>query len=169
MGKIINNISNVFLPLKENIYRKKFFIYLLLFLVLFSIIPAIIISLFLKGFGGNLYERIIFGFIKNIALFTILDWVYYIIATVIATLLVINYSYNKCNDKTSLSTIFLGTISATCPVCILPIVGLLGFSAFIGAYNYLIKSVILIALFIVTIYISNKKSTCKVKRDDLNG
>lgn len=166
MKKTINKVSNVFLPLKESTYRKRFFLYFLLFLVLFNIISTIIISLSLKGFGGNFYERVIFSFIKNIALFTLLDWLYYIIATVIVTLLVINYSYNKCNGKTSLSTIFLGTISATCPACILPIVGLIGFSAFIGTYNYLIKSFILIVLFIVTIYISNKKNICKVKGGD---
>jgi len=163
MKKIKKYYKNTIHPITQKKYQKKFVKNFIILSILFLTFSTIIVSFSVTNFQGNIIDKALFSLLKNNSMLTISDWIFFFLSSSVISLMLVNYSFYKCTEKSSLSTMLLGAITATCPPCLLPLLGAVSFGPLIGKLNYPIKIITLLILLTSTVYISNN-AKCEIKK-----
>ena len=108
---------------------------------------------------GTIMDLILFGGLKAFSTFKAFDWIILALFPLVGGLLFANYSYWKCASKTASSGLVVGLFAATCPACILPIMGISSVVTFLTGISVYLKLGALILLVGGTYYVANKR-TC---------
>ena len=128
----------------------------------FSILLALVAT---KPFPkGPVIDVILFGGLKAFAGFLVYDWIMFVGLILVGALLFANYSYWKCNTKkTGTAGVTAGLLTATCPACILPALGITSLGAGFAVAANIAKFVILVVLVGATYFIVNKQQKCGIR------
>lgn len=158
----MNNFTIVFYPLKNKKAIKIFLLSAIIISVIYLLF-SIALSLFsTTPFPkGNLIEVILFGGFKAFSTFIAIDWIILALFPLFGGLLFANYSYWKCKtSKTANTGLVAGLFAATCPACILPVLGIFSSAAFLASISIYIKIGALILLIGATYFVANKQNKC---------
>jgi len=114
---------------------------------------------------GNIMDVILFGLFKAFLSFLVLDWVIFIGFIIFGSLLYANYEYWKCPSKKSGHVgIMAGLVTATCPACILPVLGLSAIAVGVSTVTTYIKIGLLVGLLAMTYIVVYKQKSCKITK-----
>ena len=114
---------------------------------------------------GPLLQVIQFGGLKAFAGFLMLDWVVFFGFILVGALLFANYGYWKCPSKTTGHVgLMAGLVTATCPACILPVLGITSFAAGVSTATLFIKIGLLGGLLVATYLVVYKQKSCKITK-----
>ncbi|MBC8500708.1 MAG: hypothetical protein ISS25_00445 [Nanoarchaeota archaeon] len=153
----------IFFPLKEKKTIKVFLLSTIIIAIVyvsFSIILSLLSTRPLPE--GSMINILLFTGFKAFSGFNVFDWVILGLFPIIGGLLYANYSYWKCKaNKAANVGLVAGLLAATCPACILPVVGISSFIAFLTKISIYIKIVALLVLVWGTFYVANIQ--CKTK------
>jgi len=158
----------LFEPLCERKYAIKF-ILVFIGLAFVFVAAAIITSLLsLKPFPGISGAVIGFAAIKAFSVFQATDYVLLVLFPLLAALLWVHYDHARCvpNGESKKSGVFgstgvfLGLISAACPLCLIPLLGLTASAAVIAPIARGIKLVGLLLLVVALVFVIRKNACC---------
>jgi len=155
-------IKAIFDPLKKKESLKVFFLALTIIAGVYFIFSIGFALLSIKPFPqGKIMDIIIFSGFKAFSTFFLIDWILLALFPLVGGLLFANYSYYKCKTSTAGKTgLGLGLIAATCPACILPILGFTAAITFLTKISIYIKIGALLLLVGATVYVANKEKKC---------
>jgi hypothetical protein len=155
-------IESIFYPLKEKKSIQVFFLSAFVITMTY-----LIFSISLSVFStrplpkGNAIDIILFGGFKAFSSFTSSDWAILALFPVFGGLLFANYTYYKCKtSKSGQAGLIVGLLAATCPACILPVVGVSVFFTFLTKISIYIKAAALILILISTFLVANSRNKC---------
>lgn len=113
---------------------------------------------------ANITDLILFGSLKAFATFNYVDWIILAMFPLAGGILFANYSYWKCkSNKTAKTGLAFGLLAATCPACILPVVGFYSFVTFLTGISIYIKLGALLLVIGATVFVANQKNVCVEK------
>jgi len=112
---------------------------------------------------GSLIDIILFGGLRAFSGFRPIDWVILGLFPIFGGILFANYSFWKCKTSGTAKTgLFAGLLAATCPACILPVIGASSVLTFVTKISIYIK-IGALALIIGATYVVVRKqgNNCK--------
>jgi len=126
---------------------------------------SIIVAMFSIGFNVMPFSDLFsFAIIKSFSLFTIADWVVFALFPILGGLVFANYEHWKCkSSKIAHSGLVGGLLVATCPACILPVLGLTAATTAVFQISWIIKIGALALLLVSTYLIAYKQQKCIIK------
>jgi len=132
----------------------------ILYLV-FSVVLALVTT---RPFPkGPVLDVIAFGWIKANSFLLPFDWIIFILIVLSGAMLFANYSYWRCGQKAAGKVgITAGVIAATCPACILPVLGISALGTAVAVASNIIKVAIVLVLVGATYFIVNKQKKCGI-------
>lgn len=156
------NFKAIFEPLKDKKALKTFFLSIIIIAIIYISFSVILSIIAVKPLpNGSIIDVILYGGLRAFSTFNILDWIILSLFPLLGGLLFANYSYWKCeNSKVGNTGLIAGLLAATCPACILPIIGITSFITFLTKITIYIKIIALLLLLGGTIYVANKN--CKI-------
>ena len=107
-------------------------------------------------------ELLSFAAVKAFLSFTAADWIVFALFPVAAGLLFANYDYWRCKSQMGQVGLFAGLIAATCPACILPVLGLTAFTTLAFRISWVIKLAALAFIVFATYLIARKQQKCRM-------
>jgi hypothetical protein len=155
-------LKPVFTPLKNKKALKVFFISALTLSVIY-VVFSVSLSMFVTTPlpGGTFFDYILFGGFNAFSTFLWYNWIILSFFPILGGLLFANYTYYKCKvSKTGQGGLAVGLLAATCPACILPLVGVFSFVALLTKYTIIVNIAALFLILGTTIYVANKKGKC---------
>lgn len=156
------NFKAIFIPLKDKKTIKVFFVSVIIIAIVYFAFSVVLSLLTTKPLpDGSIVDILLFSGFKAFSTFNILDWIILGLFPLFGGLLFANYSYWKCkNSKVGNTGLIAGLLAATCPACILPVIGITSFITILTKIAIYIKIIALLLLLGGTIYVANKN--CKV-------
>ncbi len=105
----------------------------------------------------------LFSFVKSIYQFPLIDVVLFAGIVLSSVLLFANYNYWKCSSESIGKVgLFAGIFALSCPACLLPLLGVVSFSAFALQLGYILKIGALLLIIGGTYFVANRESKCKI-------
>jgi len=112
---------------------------------------------------GYTVDYALFSFVKSIYQFPLADLALFAGIVLSAVLLFANYNYWKCSsENVGKVGLIAGIFALSCPACLLPLLGVVSFSAFALQLGYALKIGALILILGGTYFVANRKSKCKI-------
>lgn len=154
----------IFQPLKEKKSLK------------IGIISAVIITIVYFAFSlilgllsiGKWYDESFlliaqFAILKSFSGFRFIDWILFFGLPLAGGLLFANYQYWKCKSNATANIgLVAGLFAATCPACILPILGLASIATTLFNLSLFIKTGALVIIIASTYFVIYKQQKCRV-------
>jgi hypothetical protein len=157
----------IFKCFKDRKARNYFYISAIILTVIYVAFSIIIALLTTKPFvTGPILEVILFGWFKAKSFLLPFDWFVFWAFIIVGALLFANYKYWKCSSKASgKAGMIAGLITATCPACILPVLGLTSIAVGFSRITNIIKISLLILLVAATYYVALKQKDCLISKE----
>jgi len=129
---------------------------------------SIFVSMLSIGFDAMpFFDLFSFGLIKSFSMFTIADWIVFALFPIIGGLVFANYEYWKCkSSKIAHTGLVGGLLAATCPACILPVLGLASATTAVFQLSWIIKISALVLLLASTYLIAYKQQKCVIDKNN---
>ena len=106
-----------------------------------------------------------FAILKSFSGFVLVDWLLFFGLPLSGGLLFANYNYWKCKSNTAGNIgLVAGLFAATCPACILPILGLASIATTLFNLSLIIKTSALVVIVASTYFVIYKQQKCKVSQ-----
>ena len=104
-----------------------------------------------------------FAILKSFSGFKFIDWILFFALPLSGGLLFANYQYWKCKSNAAANLgLVAGLFAATCPACILPILGLASIATTLFNLSLYIKTSALVIIIASTYFVIYKQRKCKV-------
>ena len=126
---------------------------------------SVLVTMYSVGFNSmSLHNLFIFSLFKSFSSLVLSDWIFLFLFPLIGGLLFANYEYWKCkNSKTANTGLFAGLIAATCPACILPVLGLTSLTTVVLRISWVVKISALAILLFSIYFIAYRQNKCDIK------
>ena len=106
-----------------------------------------------------------FAILKSFSGFRFIDWILFFGLPLSGGLLFANYRYWRCKGNSAANIgLVAGLFAATCPACILPILGLASIATTLFNISLFIKISALVIIIASTYFVIYKQQKCKVKQ-----
>ena len=136
-----------------------------IFIGIIYFIFSIVVVMLSIGFDALPFSDLFsFAIIKSFSLFTIADWVVFALFPILGGLVFANYEHWKCkSSKTANAGLVGGLLAATCPACILPVLGLTAATTAAFQISWIVKIGALILLLVSAYFIAHKQQKCMIE------
>jgi len=117
-----------------------------------------------KGYAESFLLIAQFAILKSFLGFRFIDWIFFFGIPLSGGLLFANYNYWKCKSNSMANTgLIAGLFAATCPACILPILGLASIATTLLNISLFIKISAIVIIIASTYFVIYKQQKCKVR------
>lgn len=160
------NIFIIFEPLKDKKSLKIGIIATLIITFLYFLFSVILGLISIgKWYDESFLLILQFALLKSYSQFRFIDWIFLFAFPLVGGLLFANYEYWKCKSSTGANVgLIAGMIAATCPACILPILGAASLTTAAFNASWIIKISALVLLISSTYYVAYIQQKCKVDK-----
>ncbi len=126
---------------------------------------SVLITMYSVGFTSmSLPNLFIFSLFKAFSLLVLSDWIFLLLFPFAGGLLFANYEYWRCkSSKTANVGLMGGLIAATCPACILPVLGLTSLTTTVLRISWVVKISALALLFVSIYFVAYRRNKCDIE------
>jgi hypothetical protein len=138
------------------------------FYLIFTVVPSLWSLKTLPQ--GSLTEIILFGGLRAFSAFQWYDWTMLVLFPIVGGLSFANAYFWKCQpSKSTRGVLFIGLLAATCPACLIPILGIGAFITLLTKVSIYIKATVLLFLLAGAYFIAMQGNSCKISKKNKRG
>jgi hypothetical protein len=166
-------IAKLLEPLRERRYAAKFVLVLLGLAALFGVSATTTSLLGLKPFPGISAGTVAFAAVKAFSQLQAIDYVFFALFPLLAALLWVHYEHARCvpNGESrkagalGMLGVFFGFMTAACPLCLIPLLGLTASAAAIAPVTRGLKWAGVLLLLGALVFVMKKNACCVSRRN----